>query len=169
MNKIIELDKKKMPVIVTCILFIVVQAAITGCSGSYGRLKPSLEIEKMFEEHKVLDDHRYYYSGSDVKPNAIIGIDNSYTLNSTLWKPVDLTSEQLKKWIDFMTHYRGYSLTNYGSLILDPTGKRLGVWYSPWNWTTVKMESDKSIVVHTPDTIQFRRTSGSFWKTLGDD
>ncbi len=168
MNKITELDKKKMPVIVTCILFIVVQATFSGCFGSYGRLEPSLEIDKMFEEHKVLADHSYYYSGSDAKPNAIIGIDNNYTLNSTLWKPVDLTSEQLKKWIDFMTHYRGYSLINYGSLILDPTGKRLGVWYSPVNWTTVKMESDNSIVVHTPGMNQSRKTSGSFWTTLGE-
>ncbi len=160
MNKIIDLYKKKIPLIVTCILFVVVQAAFTGCSGSYGRLKPSLEVDKMFEELKILADHSYYYSGSDVKPNAIIGIDNNYTLNSTLWKPVDLTSEQLKKWIDFMTHYRGYSLTNAGSLILDPTGKRLGVWYSRCNETTVKMESDKSIVVHTPCRTSSRRTPG---------
>jgi len=169
MNKIIDSYKKKTLLIVTCILF-VVQAAFTGCSGSYGRLKPSLEVDKMFEEHKVLADHSYYYSGSDVKPNAIIGIDNNYTLNSTLWKPVDLTSEQLKKWIDNMTHLRGYSITNYGSLILDPAGKRLGVWYSRWNVTTVKMESDKSIVVSTPtmndDT---RRKPGNFWNTVGDD
>ncbi len=168
MNKIIDLYKKKMLLIVTCILFIVVQAAFTGCSGSYGRLKPSLEVDKMFEELKILADHSYYYSGPEAVPTAIIGIDNNYTLNSTLWKPVDLTSEQLKKWIDFMTHYRGYSLINYGSLILDPTGKRLGVWYSPWSWTTVKMESDNSIVVHTPGMNQSRKTSGSFWKTLGE-
>ncbi len=169
MIKTIDLYKKKIPLIVTCILFIVVQTAFTGCSGSYGMLKPSLEVDKMFEEHKVLADHSYYYSGPDAAPNAIIGIDNNYKLNSTLWKPVDLTSEQLKKWISFMTHYRGYSLINYGSLILDPTGKRLGVWYARCNVTTVKMESDNSIVVHTPEMTQPRRTSGSFWSTIGEN
>ncbi len=168
MIKTIDLYKKKIPLIVTCILFIVVQTAFTGCSGSYGMLKPSLEVDKMFEEHKVLADHSYYYSGPDAAPNAIIGIDNNYTLNSTLWKPVDLTSEQLKKWIDLLTGSRGYTVTNAGSLILDPTGKRLGVWYSPVNWTTVKMESDNSIVVHTPGMNQSRKTSGSFWRTLGE-
>ncbi|MBL6996663.1 hypothetical protein [Desulfobacula sp.] len=169
MNKIKDLYKKRIPLLVSCILFVVVQVAFAGCSGSYGRLKPSLEIEKMFEEHKVLADHSYYFSGSDVNPNAVIGIDNNYTLNSKLWKPVNPTSEQLKDWIDNMTHYRGYALTNYGSVILDSTGKRLGVWYSPWNWTTVKMESAKSIVVHTPDMNPPRRTSGSFWGTLGEN
>ena len=150
MNKIIELDKKKIQVIVTCILFVVVQAVFTGCSGSYGRLKPSLEVDKMFEELKILTDHSYYYSGPDSVPTAIIGIDNNYTLKSKFWKPVDITSAQLKRWIDNLTGLRGYTATNWGSLILDHTGKRLGVWYSRCNETTVKMESDKIIVISTP-------------------
>ena len=160
MNKIRDLYKKRITLIVTCILFVVVQAAFTGCSGSYGMLKPSLEVDKMFEEHKVLADHSYYYSGSDVTPTAIIGIDNNYTLKSKLWKPVDITSAQLKKVIDNLTGSRGYTITNAGSLILDPTGKRLGVWYSHCNETTVKMESDKSIAVHTPCRTSSRGTSG---------
>jgi hypothetical protein len=159
MNKIVGLSKKKILLIVTCILFVVVQAAFTGCSGTYGRLKPSLEVDKMFEELKILADHSYYYSGPEAGPTAVIGIDNNYTLNSTLWKPVDLTSAQLKRWVDNLTGARGYTIINNGSLILDPTGKRLGVWYSRCHETTVKMESDKSIVVHTPCKTPSRRTS----------
>jgi hypothetical protein len=169
MNKIKDLYKNKMPLIVTCILFIVIQAAFFGCFESYGRLKSSLEIDKMFEEHKVLADHSYFYSGPEMRPNAIIGIDNNYTLNSTLWKPVDLTPEQFKEWIDFMTDYLGYTLFNYGSLILDPTGKRLGVWYSPLNWTIVKMESDESVVVHTPNWNPYRNPSGTSFGSDGEN
>ena len=41
---------------------------------NYGNLKPSSEITKIFENHQVLSDHLYYYSGLQGVPDAIIAV-----------------------------------------------------------------------------------------------
>jgi hypothetical protein len=137
--------------IVTCTLFSIITALFVGCANNFGRIHPSGEVTRMFETYKILPDYRYYYSGSDVKPRGIIGIHNNYALNSRLWKPVDLTPEQLKDWINIILNDTTISIHNYGALILDPDGNQVGVWYSPRATTIVKMESDNQIIVHTPD------------------
>ena len=136
--------------IVTCTLFFIIMTSFVGYANNFGRIHSSGEVTRMFETYKILPDYRYYYSGSDVKPRGIIGIHNNYTLNSRLWKPVDLTPEQLKDWINFILIDTTISIYNYGALILDPNGNQVGVWYSPRATTTVKMESDNQIIVHTP-------------------
>jgi len=145
-----RLSNKSRWMIGAYILFFIVTASFIGCADNFGRIQSSGEVTRMFETYKVLPDHRYYYSGSDAKPRGIIGIHSSYTLNSRLWKSVDLTPDQLKDWINFILSDTTLSTYNYGALILDSNGYQVGIWYSPWARTTVKMESDNHIVVHTP-------------------
>lgn len=124
---------------------------LMGCAAAnYGAIRPSSEVNELFESYEVLDDHNYYYSGSAAIPNAIIGIHENYTLKSDLWKSVELTQDQLKKWILLITNNRGFSIRIYGYHILDPQGEIIGVWYSPYNRTVVKMLDDQHVVVHTP-------------------
>jgi len=135
----------------------VVAVCLSGCSANYGYLRKSLEVAKTFERYEVLPDHVYYYSGSDFKPNAVMGIHNDFSLRSRLWKKVDLDSAQLQEWVGNMTSYLGYSPVNYGSVIFAPDGRQIGIWYSPWHWTTVKMVNDNEVIVHTPTMpIRFR-------------
>ena len=123
----------------------------SGCSGNYGRLDLSLEVEKTFENAEVLSDHKYYYSGGETRPRAILAIHNSYKLRTSRWKEVDLKSEELKKWIlqmrDFLV---GYSFRTYGSRVLDPEGNQVGMWYSAWNRTPVKMLGGNEVAVYAP-------------------
>lgn len=122
-----------------------------GCAAAnYGAIRPSSEVNELFESYEVLGDHNYYYSGPAAIPNAIIGIHENYTLKSDLWKPVDLTQDQLKKWILLITNKRGFSIRIYGYHILDPQEEIVGVWYSSYNRTVVKMLDDQHVVVHTP-------------------
>ena len=151
MNIISRLNNKSVWMIVTCTLSFIIMTSFVGYANNFGRIHSSGEVTRMFETYKILPDYRYYYSGSDVKPRGIIGIHNNYTLNSRLWKSVDLTPEQLKDWINIILNETTISTHNNGALILDPNGNQVGVWYSPWATTTVKMESDDQIIVHTPD------------------
>jgi len=144
------LNNNSMCMIVTYTLFFIIVTPFVGCSNNFGIIRSSGEVTRMFETYKILPDHRYYYSGSDAAPRAIIGIQNNYTLNSRLWKPVDLTPEQLKGWISFILKDTTISPYNFGALILDSNGNPVGIWYSPRATTTVKMESDNHIIVHTP-------------------
>ncbi|MEJ2100387.1 MAG: hypothetical protein P8X68_10460 [Desulfobacterales bacterium] len=129
---------------------------LAGCAanqqarGNYGRLKLSSEVDQIFQKYQVLPKYRYYFSGSVTKPQAIIGIDRNYTLVTRLWKEVaDLTSEQLKKWVDQMLGFRPATRT-FGAQILGPNGEPVGIWYSPYNDTTVAVQADNRIKVVPP-------------------
>ena len=138
-----------MWLIAALILFLPSQTAF-GWGKSYGILKQSSEVNGIFIAHKILPDHKYYYSGPDDVPKALIGIDNNYTLDSKLWKPVDLTPELLKKWFRSWFNFRDQPAINWGADILDPNGKKVGIWFSRQNRTTVKMLGNNRVQVHTP-------------------
>lgn len=148
-----RLNNKLSGIIYKVILFallVSLAAVFSGCSANYGRLKLSKEVEKTFENAVVLSDHKYYYSGGDFRPRAILAIHNSYKLKTSLWKEVDLDPEQLRKWILFMTEFRGYNFRTFGSRVLDPEGKQVGIWYSAWNRTPVKMFGENEVAVYPP-------------------
>jgi hypothetical protein len=107
------------------LLFAVVLTFI-GCAGSgkRGTLKRDRELDNQFMRYEVIPDHRYYFSGGYAKPNAILGIHKDYQLVSTLWQPVQ---------------------------IRDPTGKRVGIWYSIQSYTPIRFLEGNKIEVITPD------------------
>lgn len=131
-------------------------------SGQYGHLRRDAEARRIFDEHIVLPDHHYYYSGSDSKPRAIIAIHNDYQLQSELWKPVEATPEQLKTWLGNISPSLGRSINNYASVIVDPSGKTVGLWYSRFDRTTVQFKENNIVAVYPPlDQLEdpFRRFS----------
>ncbi|MEJ2101083.1 MAG: hypothetical protein P8X68_14065 [Desulfobacterales bacterium] len=112
-----------------------------------GSLKLSSEVSQIFQTYKVLPEYRYYITGSVTKPHVIMGIDQDYTFDSPLWQAAaDLSPEQLKKWVDQMLGFQIPTRT-FGAYILDPGGKRVGIWYSPYPDVPVEVHPDKRIVV----------------------
>ncbi len=128
---------------------LVLSVALMGCGGSYGNIERSREVGRMFESVEILPDHKYYYSGPDAIPYALIGIHENYTLQSKYWKSIDLTKEQLGMWMMFgMQGSLGFPPN--GSYIYGPNGEKIGVWYSIFNGTVVKMLSDNQVQVYPP-------------------
>ena len=128
---------------------------LVGCGGHYGRLAVNHDVKAQFEDYQVLPDHRYYYSGSEARPRAVIGIREEYTLQSDLWVPVDLTSKRLKDWVDYFGPNTRFSQGNNGSDILAEDGSRIGIWYAfvDWrDWAAVKMIDEKVVSITTPIT-----------------
>lgn len=135
---------------------ILMMSLVAGCAANRearenaGSLKLSLEVSEIFQTYRVLPNHRYYYTGSNTKPSAIIGIDQDYTLSTRLWKEVpDLTSEQLKKWVDHMLGFRP-PVRTFGASILNGKGEQVGVWYSPFNNTPVAVQADNRVEIIPP-------------------
>jgi hypothetical protein len=132
---------------ITILLLMVVM--LLGCAGNYGHIQRSREAGRSFENFQVQPDHIYYYSGPDAIPYAIIGIHKDYTLKTRLWKRVDLTSGLLEVWLDLgMQGTLGFP--PYGSYIFSPDGQKIGIWYSIFRGTVVKMENDNIVIVHPP-------------------
>lgn len=129
--------------------------AIWGCapSAKYGRLEPDDRIKQTFLAKEILPDHSYYWVGGQNNPRVIIGIQAQYTLKSDIWKPIDLTPEQLRIWIDRSGARDQKDLTRNGSVILDEQGNNLGIWFANRNWrdySRVERLEDNVIVISAP-------------------
>jgi len=123
---------------------------LAGCgSSNYGRLQNSSEADQIFKNNQLLPDYTYYYSGFQRIPYGIIGIDNNYTLRSSVWKPMELNPTVLKQLSYRMAHV--YSLDPRGAWILDAEGNRVGIWYSSRNYTKINIEKERQIVVVSPE------------------
>jgi len=123
-------------------------------SFKYGKLKRDRGVNRTFQTFKILPDHTYYTSGRAGIPYAIIGIQNIYELRPGLWQEIKLTTPLLRSWVSQMDNIYGYP--PYGSVILDNNGKRIGVWYSSKQWTTVIIEENNEIAVLVPEIPGFR-------------
>jgi hypothetical protein len=130
-------------------IYLILFFSIFACTtANYGSLRSSSEITNMFDNHQVLSDHLYYFSGLQGVPNAIIGIHPNYSLRSRTWQQVDLSSSTLKKWVFRMKHVQ---LTKpRGAWILDPDGNRVGIWFSAQRQTSVRMEPNNQVVISPP-------------------
>lgn len=121
----------------------------------YGKLERSKEVTRAFEAQQISSELSYYYSGRGNIPTAVIGIAKTHSLRPGLWKPVELTPQKLRGWLRQMEIlYDGFR--PYGSHILDDNGKRIGIWYSSKQWTTVIMEEENQVSVFTPEPPGFR-------------
>jgi hypothetical protein len=131
---------------------------LAACSGSlfrnYGRILPSDEVGGDMEAGRVRPEIRYYTSGSDLYPNALIGLNRDYRLDrETLWKEVVMTPEKLREIIGYMkAKAREFHQYPYGFDLLDTGGKKIGFWYSIMTATTfLRFEEDGTVMILTPE------------------
>jgi hypothetical protein len=114
----------------------VIQSLLIGCVATGERLSviTSREATAKWHSYAILPNYHHYYAGPDAHPHYIIVIDDPYKLMSRLWKPVDLTPEMLKSWINYLNPRVGYSPYLYGADITGPNGEGIGLWYSVRDW-----------------------------------
>jgi hypothetical protein len=123
-----------------------------GCAGSYGHLQPSSAVTAIFKSDKILPNHKYYYTGPDGWPDAIIAVDEHYTLVSDQWTAFEPSAKRLKHLMEFAQSHYGTNAHHfpYGYTILTPDGRKVGVWYSIWDLTTIEMRSDHEVDIYPP-------------------
>jgi hypothetical protein len=128
-------------------------AASLSLNGGYGQFNPTGEVTKAFERSQVNPQFRYYVSGQDIHPNAVLGLDRNYQLDpATLWREVDMTPATMKRIVDGMQlKVLGHTFL-HGFEILDGSGRPIGVWYSILEARTfVRVnEEDKTVLIDTP-------------------
>jgi hypothetical protein len=126
----------------------VLALALVGCAGRYGSIRWDNSVERVFSAAQVLPGHRYYTTGSDTAPDAILALHNDRPLRSDLWREVPMTAEKLARLVDRMRGTRDDS--PYGSVVLDETGTRIGVWCSYQRPLPVKLLDDGGVIVAPP-------------------
>ncbi len=144
-------------------LFMALCLVLTACTGqlfrNYGRIDSNREVTNAFERYEVNPNVRYYISGSDVYPNAILGLHREHRLDpETLWKEVDMTPERMKEIVEHMRVKASELLQfQYGFEIMDNGGRPIGVWYSMLESRTfVQVKKDGIIRIDTPDLDTYR-------------
>ena len=124
-----------------------------GLFGNYGRLSASKEITKEFTNYELKADHNYFIAGARKdSPNAILGLDNRYTLDNTrFWHPLNSQDKTLQDLIENMGDAAFESgSTPYGANVLDHNGNDIGDWYSTTSTTIVKTRDGKTFTIYTP-------------------
>ena len=145
---------------------IVVLLLYMGCAGTfqknYGGIIPDGNVSTAFESYKIDPQLNYYTSGSDLYPNALMGLKKTYTLDSDLWKRIEPTAKEFRDIIQYMQK-RALELGQhqFGFAVLDDKGKQIGVWYSILSArTSVRMKEDGKVVIITPDLDTYDKLDG---------
>lgn len=118
---------------------------------NYGSIRPNGKVTESFESYKEKPDLIYYFSGAETAPTAIIGVDKRLTLDSQLWKRIDVTTEKLETLVRNMkTKVSVRDETLHGFDILDNRGMYMGEWFSILGvHGVVKMGKDNKVTIHT--------------------
>jgi hypothetical protein len=119
---------------------------------NYGEILPDSEITSDFENYKMDLDFNYYISGSDVYPNALMGLRKTVILDSDLWKKIEPSSETFRDLIQNMQKKSlSINQTQHGFAILNEKGEKIGIWYSILSARTSVQSLDGKVIVLTPD------------------
>lgn len=144
---------KKIKYLIVALLGLMISMSgsqVLALFNNYGTIVPSSDVLQAFDNNQIDPNLNYYFVGSELWPNAIIGVNNAYTLDSTSWKKIVATPEVFKKLISGMKS-RPDTSSLYGFAILDNKGRQIGVWYSMMGVIgSVKMESERIVYISTP-------------------
>jgi len=151
-------------------LVLTVCMSTLACTGqlfkNYGRINPNDEVTQAFASYQVNKDFRYYVTGSNLYPNALMGLHREFRLDpETLWKEVAMTPEKMKEIVEYMnTKALIYREFQKGFEMLDNNGRPIGVWYSLLRARTfLRMQEDGTVRIDTPDLETYEKQAGSLW------
>lgn len=134
------------------ILTVSLVAVISGCApkGPSGKWQQSHDVKLSFESGTILQDHTYYYDGSMAMPDAVIAIDNRYTLQTRVWAKVDIDPKQMGTWLSWYRTEISYACPFRGGLIITPDQQVAGIWYSKRLINTIRSPEPGVIEVYLP-------------------
>jgi len=130
--------------------------------GKYGTLKASARADEDFQQYRRNEGLTYYTSGSDDCPTALMGIDGSFDLESSLWKKKTFAEGEFKTLIQSMQQrVASADQQLHGFEILDKNGQYAGDWYSIMGiHTVIANRGARGIVISPPPDDLYERHGG---------
>ena len=124
---------------------------------TWGKIVQAGEATQLVESATVLPDHTYYFTGPEAAPDAIIAIDNRFTLQSKYWIKIDDVAEKLNDWNRYIDNAHSFEsstvrlMLRYGGFwIMTPDSKQAGLWYSRHDNTVVQFPDPSTIIIYAP-------------------
>jgi hypothetical protein len=129
------------------ILNLTVMMLLVGCLQNYGRIQGNDDLTAAFSERQMLPDYTYYFCGRYNTPWAIIGIAPAYTLKDRMWTKI--TSSESFEDLSENIYYRDRFFAR-GADMLDPSGNHVGIYYSDFTSTAIKMLPENGLEIVCP-------------------
>jgi len=132
----------------------------SGCANlpHYVQLRRDFSVEPIFTNRVILPQYRYYYNGPDTEPTALLALDRAWTLDGLYWTEIDLSEEQLKKWLDQFNLARGHhddwahvSISYDGMRVPGPDGQQIGAIYARYGQVYVRYSAEKHLTIVGPE------------------
>ncbi|MDA8124275.1 MAG: hypothetical protein M0009_03690 [Deltaproteobacteria bacterium] len=120
--------------------------------GRYGKLRASGDAARAYESFVVDPERQYYSSGPDDYPNALLGLDKTWTLDSDLWRKRDVNGEGMQALVKNM-QARAWenAVLLHGFAVLDDREQSIGDWYSLLGLRImIKITGEKRVAISTP-------------------
>jgi hypothetical protein len=124
------------------------QTVLGGDVGEYAHIQPSAEIESQVKTNKLPVNYKYYYTGRDDIPYAVIGINPEYTVEAKFWYEIKTQDEVIYKINHLMPIVQATDIT-YGKIV-DAEGNQAGVWFSEYSSGVVRFETGNRLTVFSP-------------------
>lgn len=152
MNLRASLDRAGLPRAATVVWLLLV---VWGCAstGASGRLTFDDEVTRMFTGNAVPPEYRYYTAGRSDMPYAIVGIAPDYRLITRGWDLVTPNTREFRSKVDFIWEpHVWYQISPaQGSWILNPAGEKIGIWYSMYASTAIRVNAQRQVMIYSPD------------------
>jgi hypothetical protein len=120
-------------------------AMLFACMGSYGKLISSPAVLDQYQRQILPAGFQYYYCGRAGLPYAVVGIDDTYRFNDRLWFKID-TMDQVYEKIRHLSDLHPDATDMRAADILDPGGNRIGVWFSFYHHTPVRVDPQTRVL-----------------------
>lgn len=140
-------------IIALCIGFLVAMAlTVWVAGGRYGELRPSQQTTEAYTAFQVDPEKNYYISGPEFYPNALMGIDKEWSLESDLWKKRELTNASIKELVlNMQSKAMERMVPPHGFDVIDDKGRKIGDWYSIMGLDiSIKVTGEKRVTITTP-------------------
>ncbi len=145
------------------LLIVLLSLILTGCAGcpDCGSIVQDHRITQKFNAATIEPNYRYYYSGNESEPDAIIGVKKEYSLEGGYWHEVELTEKKLKWWVTSIESSRGLYHEEYnGYEVKTPGGEVTGVYYSRMEWVIIRYPRENVIYVSEPEFFPWQSPNG---------
>jgi hypothetical protein len=128
---------------------------LLACATGSVHFRRSYDVSDAFENAQLLSGHQYYYNGVPYSINAVVAIQEGYTLTSPHWQAVEMERAKLRHMVGGMLNHPGseYNTDPNGAQILNDHGEVIGVWYSVWALPMLTFISDTEFTISQPMTV----------------